>query len=142
VRSASLKVKLLLDGQSVLGDLTLAEQADAPEDAAFHLELKYETEAVEGSGADYFEALVSLRRKLEARQVLICVNGASKGVWPSAMSRSMSCGLKAYRMKIGHQALTQDLVEVFAFDPEMQPCSIVEQENFKNEWFASLGADT
>jgi hypothetical protein len=43
-------------------------------------------------------------------------------------------------MRLGQQARTVDLVDIFALDPESHPCSVAEQQRFLEQWFASLGA--
>lgn len=49
--------------------------------------------------SDYFEALLTIRRTaLEPKGLIPFCYGASLKVWPSAMSRDMARGLKAYRL--------------------------------------------
>jgi len=106
------------------------------------LELSFNDSHVLGSGPDFFEALLSVRRQIELKGLLLSVYGASRNVWPSGMSRKMGLGVKAYKMTKGKQALTRDLVNIFATGSDVEPVTIAEQEQFKNEWFASLGAET
>jgi hypothetical protein len=56
------------------------------------------------------------------------------------MARSMGLVLKAYRMRLGHQALKSDLVPIFELHQESQPCSIAEQERYREQWFGSHGS--
>ena len=134
----SLPVKLLLNGGATTGRLAIAE-SDSPQEAALcFIELELQHGRFSAKAPDFFEALVLLRQQLEPQGVLICVNGASRDVWPSAMARSMGAGRRAYRMRLGHQARTDDLVDIFALAPESQPCTVAEQERFRDQWFRSL----
>jgi hypothetical protein len=54
------------------------------------------------------------------------------------MIRSMGCAEHAYRLKLGRQAKLEDLVEIFATDPEITPVSVEEQRQFYGEWLESL----
>ena len=136
----ALAVKLLASGTTIHGTLVLEERAAAGAEEPCSLRLSCQAGKFEATAPDYFEALVRLRRDLEHRGLQILVNGASRDVWPSAMARSMSLGLQAYRMHLGRQALKSDLVPVFELAPESQPCSVAEQELFREQWFASLGS--
>jgi hypothetical protein len=91
-----------------------------------------------GLGGDYFDALIEVRKKLESRGYLVDLYGATRNVWPSAMSRSMGGGLKAYRLHIGRHATLADLVDIFSSGPDSEPCSVAEQEAFMKAWFSSL----
>lgn len=135
----SLPVKLIANGSTVAGSLVLAEAASRENEEPCLLRLAFEASEFTARGPDYFEALIRLRRELEAAGVQILVNGASRDVWPFAMARSMGLGLKGYRMRLGHQARWSDLVPIFELHPESQPCSIAEQERYREQWFASLG---
>jgi len=135
----SLPIKLLVNGSATTGMLSTAESESPEEAEPCSIELVLQERHFAAAGSDFFEALVRLRQQLEPLGILVCVNGASRDVWPSAMARSMGAGRKAYRMKLGYQARTTDLVEIFALDPESHPCSVVEQERFLEKWFASLG---
>ncbi|MDO5654091.1 MAG: hypothetical protein Q4G39_08305 [Brachymonas sp.] len=92
-----------------------------------------------GRGDDYFDAMIEARKQLEASGLLLGIYGASRNVWPSPMSRSMGEGIKAYRMTMGRQALSKDLVHIFDSGPDVLPSTIAEQEAYKNAWFDSLG---
>ena len=136
----SLPVKLIANGSTVAGSLLLVEAASPEDEEPCLLRLAFPSSEFTACGPDYFEALIRLRRELEPVGVQILVNGASRDVWPSAMARSMGLGLKAYRMRMGHQALRSDLVPIFELHPDSQPCSIAEQERYREQWFASLGS--
>lgn len=87
--------------------------------------------------SDFFEALSTIRRRaLEPRGLIPFCYGASLKVWPSAMSRDMGRGLKAYKISIGSPA--GDLVSIFDDGPDVIPSKVDMQEEFAREWFASL----
>src|SRR5437660_1501816 len=64
----------------------------------------------EKSADDLFSAMVAIREELEARGTLLMNYGSSLNVYPSPMSRSMGSGEKAYRLRMGEQAKSADLV--------------------------------
>jgi len=132
------QVTLLHGAQSLEGTLVQAHTVGTNAEVVCTLHLTFEDGEVTGSGPDYFEALVVIRRQLERTGKLMCVYGASKNVWPSGMARSMGLGLKAYKMTKGKQALSRDLVSIFKSGPDVEPSTVAEQENFRDEWFASL----
>jgi hypothetical protein len=134
-----LAVRLVASGTTIDGALELSEEPSSGAEEPCVLRLSCAAGEFSAKGPDYFEALIRLRRDLEAGQVQILVNGASRDVWPSAMARSMGLGSRAYRMRLGHQARTSDLVPIFELSAASEPCSIAEQEQFREQWFASLG---
>jgi hypothetical protein len=93
-----------------------------------------------GVADDFFEALLRVRTELEPNGLLIGVRGASRDVWPSPMSRQMGGGLRAYRMVMGKQALSQDLVDIFEASPDVEPATVRDQMAYRDAWFNSLGA--
>jgi hypothetical protein len=130
---------LLKRGQTLLeGTLSHYESENAESPCVIELRLNERT--IIGKSEDYFDALIQVRKTLEKDSVFLLIYGVSKNVWPSAMARSMGAGLRAYKMTMGKQAVTADLVEIFASGPDVQPCTVVEQEKYKDEWFVSLGA--
>ncbi|MBD7923494.1 hypothetical protein [Xanthomonas bonasiae] len=135
-------IALLRESASLAATLVQSLIEVGDDESACRLELSFKDGDVLGTGPDFFEALLSLRRQLEPKGLLLFVYGASRNVWPSGMSRSMGLGVKAYRMTKGKQALTRDLVDIFATGSDVEPVTIAEQEQFRNEWFASLGAET
>lgn len=90
-----------------------------------------------GEGSDYFEALQQLRQRLERNQIELLCAGSKREVWPSAMSRQMGGGLKAYICNMGHQS--KEIVNIFEADELMQYCSVEEQAEYHKNWFESLG---
>lgn len=106
------------------------------------LELCFNGNKFAGSGLDFFEALLGIRRQIESTGLLLQVYGSSRNVWPSGMARQMGLGRTAYKMTKGKQALKQDMVNIFATGPDVEPATVAEQEQFRNEWVASLGQPT
>jgi len=135
-------IALLRGSESLAATLVQSSIEVGDDESVCRLELSFNDGDVLGTGPDFFEALLSLRRQLEPKGLLLSVYGASRNVWPSGMSRSMGLGVKAYRMTKGKQALTPDLVNIFATGSDVEPVTIAEQEQFKSDWFASLGAGT
>ncbi|KQZ65627.1 hypothetical protein ASD67_00495 [Sphingopyxis sp. Root1497] len=87
---------------------------------------------------DFFSALQAIRKRvLEPKGLVPFCYGASLKVWPSAMSRDMGGGLKAYKLEMGVQA--KQLVGIFEEGPDVIPSSVAAQEEFAREWFDSLG---
>lgn len=130
-------VDLLRSSELVHGHLRALELADD----RCRVEVSCVGGRAEGDGADYFEALVEVRRKLEADGFLLVIAGARADVWPSAMSRGMGCGQLAYRMTLGRQALSTDLVDIFAPDESHSPATIEAQKAYREAWFKSLGRE-
>jgi len=90
------------------------------------------------SEEDFFSALATLREDLEAKGILLVCYGASKNVYPSPMSRSMGYGERAYRLKLGRRARSEDLVSIFESGPDVVPATLEEQEAYYEEWLNSL----
>src|SRR3954463_11979649 len=95
---------------------TSGEEA-GPADVSFHAEnrrcfvqLRLGTLDLSGQGADYFEALCEVRRKLEERGFLVRSYGGSRNLVLSGMCRDMGAGLDGYRVTLGKQARREDLV--------------------------------
>lgn len=130
-------VKVLGGVGPAAGELVVWEEA--PGDAAAVLvRLVLGGEAMQAVAEDCFAALVELRRGLEATGRLLVCNGSSLDVYPSGMSRSMGAGQKAYRLTMGRQALTADLVSIFETAPDVRPSRVDEQAAFFERWVASL----
>src|SRR5262245_49843115 len=77
------------------------------------LRLEFLVRVFEDSGYDYFNALQKIRRRLEPEAIKVVCYGASRNVYPSAMSSQMSEGRMAYRTAMGQTACSEDLVDTF-----------------------------
>ena len=124
-------------GGASAGELWVWEEA--PGDAgAVLVRLVLGGEELQAVAEDCFAALTQLRRELEATGRLLVCNGSSLDVYPSGMSRSMGAGQKAYRLTMGRQALTADLVSIFETAPGVRPSRVDQQAAFFEQWVASL----
>lgn len=130
---------LLPEGRRVMGEFRIWEEA--PEDqGAVRLELRFDDIEFESVTEDgFFEALTSIRKQLEPEGFRLECYGCSKGVYPSGMVRSMGYGEKAYRLEIGRQARSADLVSIFDTGPGVEPVTLAGQEQYYRDWLASLG---
>jgi hypothetical protein len=136
------ELTLLGQGKSHAAVLLQDDSEEEFGDPVCRLELQFNRKQFHASGPDFFEALLGIRRQLEPAGLLVAIYGGSRNVWPSGMSRSMGLGLQAYKMAKGKQALMRDLVDIFATGADVEPVTIAAQEQFRDEWFASLGQET
>lgn len=88
---------------------------------------------------NFFEALVSLRKELEKREVKLLCKGCCINVYPSAMILEMGAGRKAYCLVMGEQAKMSSLVDIFESCEVNEYSSVDEQFEFFNQWIESLG---
>lgn len=87
--------------------------------------------------SDFFSALQRIRKRaLEPKGLIPFCYGASLKVWPSAMSRDMGRGLKAYKIETSTPAT--ELVGIFDEGPDIIPASVEMQEEFSRDWIESL----
>lgn len=100
--------------------------------------LPVQEEQVTGQADDCFAALQSVRRQAEERNWMICCKGARRNVWPSAMSRQMGGGIKAYVLEIGQQGTVDSLIDIFENDTPDSYATVADQEAFAREWLESL----
>ena len=120
------------------GRITLEEAEAKDGNSLCKVMLSFSDKKAFGEGEDFFDALIALRQTLEREGIFLLIYGASRNVWPSSMSRNMGAGTQAYRMEKGRQALRDDLVNIFETGPDIDPCTIAEQEKYKDEWLVSL----
>lgn len=129
---------LLSDGSRSIGEFWIWEEA--PEDPnAVRLEIRFdgrEFGVITENG--FFEALTSLRKKLEPEGFRLVCYGSSRWVYPSPMIRSMGYGEKAYRLELGRQASSADLVSIFDTGPGVEPVTVAVQEQCYRDWLESL----
>ena len=126
------------DGFTRTGRLIVSiETQDDGELLCLELELA-ERKFTATSTMDFFDALVKLRQELEKVALILNCNGSSRDVYPSAMSRSMGYGERAYRLKVGMPARLTDLVSIFESSPQNIPSTITEQQLYYDRWFDSL----
>jgi hypothetical protein len=109
------------------------------DDYLLSCKLPISNELLTSQASDCFAALQGIRRKAEGRGWRICCMGSRQNVWPSAMSRDMGGGFKAYVLTLGSQGRTDTMVEILDPDEPDSYCSVSEQEAFAARWFDSLG---
>lgn len=110
-----------------------------PEDTQLvKLSLTFANREIVRNEDDFWSALCSIRRELEAEGILIKCNGSSKDVWPSGMSIDMSAGEKAYRLELGQQPTVKNIVSIFESGTDIFPVTLDEQEAFFNQWAKSV----
>jgi hypothetical protein len=100
---------------------------------------RYRGNTISSQESDFFEALASIRRRLQAEGLMPCCYGASLNVFPSGMARDMGRGLKAYKLTPGRQAKNADLVGIFDEGIDVVPTDVDAQEQCFRNWLGSLG---
>jgi hypothetical protein len=100
---------------------------------------RYRSKTISSQESDFFEALASIRRRLQAEGLMPYCYGASVNVFPSGMARDMGQGLKAYKLTLGKQAKNADLVGIFDEGIDVVPADVDAQEQFFRKWLGSLG---
>lgn len=104
-----------------------------------HMLLRYDGREVHAAADDYFEALVTIRRQLEAQGLIPVCYGASRNVFPSGMCRDMGAGLQAYKFALGRKPTMDDLVLILSTGPDIEPATVEEQRMFFESWLDSVG---
>jgi hypothetical protein len=95
-------------------------------------------EVLEYVASDFFSALIELRRPLDRRATKLLCAGARIDVYPSAMSRDMSRGRKAYVTRQGQRTAREDLVSIFDPASASRVGTIEEQAYFHATWLKSV----
>ena len=101
------------------------------------LTCRYRDKTISAEAADFFDALVSIRRQLQRDGLMPYCYGASLNVFPSAMARDMGQGLRAYKMTLGKHAKRTDLVGIFDEGTDIVPADVDAQEQFFRDWLES-----
>jgi len=124
-------------GDALEGEIEAWEESPDDRDQVL-VRLRLPGLMAEAMGDDYFSALVAIRLVLENSAIKLLNYGCSLNVYPSPMSRSMGSGEKAYRLRMGEQAKSADLVSIFESGPDVNPSTVAQQEHFYREWLSSL----
>ncbi|SIO64951.1 hypothetical protein SAMN05444166_7499 [Singulisphaera sp. GP187] len=123
----------LLNGTFVLWD----ESPDDP--VTVRLELSFNGATVSADSEEgYFDALCQIRQVIEPDGYRLLCLGASRGVYPSRMSRGMGTGDLAYKLEKGRAAASKDLVSIFSSNESLVSVTIGEQQAYFDEWLESL----
>ena len=104
------------------------------------IDLSFDGHSMTGTGDDFFEAFCRIREQLEPMGLLPNCYAAHLHAFPSGMSRDMGGGVKLYRLTLGSQARTDDLIHMFETDDDVSPSTVADQRAFFDKWLASLGA--
>jgi len=131
-------VSLVAAGQPSCGGVFIWNEAD--DDC--HLTLRYADKELTATETDYFEAMCTIRRSLEAEGYIPHCYGASRNAYPSGMSRNMGAGLHVYKLRQGEAARTADLVNLFANGLDVEPVTVAQQEAYYKNWLKSLSRRT
>src|SRR5580765_7203016 len=102
------------------------------------LALRFGTQEIIMSNEDYFHAMQEIRLQLEKDGIYLNCYGASRNVYPSAMSIDMGAGRKAYRHTIGEHAKISSLVSIFDSGDDVVLSTVAEQEQFYRDWQANF----
>ena len=127
-------IELLRDG---VREPSTIEVAELHHDRSIRLILRANGILEHSEESDCFAALQAMRRRLSKRGIDLHCYGSSRNVFPSAMSRDMSRGRKAYKTFIGQPG--RDIVGIFDSGSDIELVSVDDQEAFHHLWFASLG---
>jgi hypothetical protein len=101
------------------------------------LTCRYRDKTISSEAADFFDALVSIRRQLQRDDLIPYCYGASLNVFPSGMARDMARGLAAYKLTPGKHASRADLVGIFDEGTDVVPADVDAQEQFFRDWLES-----
>ncbi len=119
------------------GEWTIRELSPGEADRV-ELTLTWPGGSVRAASVDAFEALVEVRRELEAEGMRVVCWGACLHVYPSDASRGAGIGDEAYRLTLGRFPTTSDRVNIFEAGPGLVVATVEEQEEFSRAWFDSL----
>jgi len=124
---------LLSDGSVILAEMCIWE-ADPDNPHQVKLSLRFSGNEITKRDENFFFAMRSIRLELEREGMLLRCYGASRNVYPSAMSLDMGAGWKAYKLKLGQYGKLKDLVSIFDTGSDVEPVTVAEQENFYRQW--------
>lgn len=102
------------------------------------LECRYRDKVIEAEEEDFFEALFQIRQALEVDGLLPFCYGASANVYPENTVMEKSRGLMACKVQMGQFPKQTDLVDIFDEGADVVPVFVHMQQEFWEEWLASL----
>ena len=132
-----LTVKLVYENTLIEGKLYLCEVAPDNIEQVL-VEVCFDNQKISKMDNNFFEALQALREEFENRNIQIICNGAAKNVYPSPMQMTMGSGRTAYLLKLGQQAKSADIVDIFDCIDTLTFVSVKEQKIFYSDWIKSL----
>ncbi len=129
----------LRDDQGRLWPAQVYLESRWPEKLSFHpdecmITLKWDGGDLRAGSWDYFEALSSIRKQLAERKLMPLCYGASRLVILSRMLRDMNEGLMAYKILPDNTVSTEQVVNIFETEPELEPVLVEEQAQFQQAW--------
>lgn len=110
---------------------------DSLSDRSYRLIIEGPAGVVDEVGADLFDALRNLRRKLELDGWLIAVQGARVDAYASGMVRDMLGARHVYLIQIGRHVAREHLVDIFAEADKRYLSTLEEQAEFFERWKVS-----
>jgi hypothetical protein len=90
------------------------------------------------SGKGFFDAIRHIRKTLEQEGIMLWCFASDEAVYPSPMQEAMGLNTLAYRNKLGQQARTADIVDIFRWDDSITVVSVDQQDAFHRRWLESL----
>ena len=91
---------------------------------------------VEATKSDLFEALRTIRREIESRDLVLLCNGSRRDVYPpSGLTRQWIGGRKAYILRLHVEPNMDDVVDIFAPTQEEFVASVQEQRAYFEAWW-------
>ncbi|MDW8585905.1 hypothetical protein Q7V18_08640 [Streptococcus suis] len=103
------------------------------------IEISLGSQVVKYEAESFFQALIEIRLDLEKDGGIIQCNGSDRHIFPSPLQMAMG-GDKAYLLELGKQATIQNVYDIFDTDkPDLDCVTVLEQKEFYNQWFYSLG---
>ena len=107
---------------------------DIFEDDLCRISFENGNDTLSSAAENYWDALIELRKKLEAQNIKLFCKGCAKNVYPSPMILDMGDARRVYKLTLGQHASMKDLVFIFApCDPD-EYATIKEQETFYKTW--------
>ena len=106
---------------------------------AVALTLTFSGQSQTAKASSYFEALSQVRLLLEKDEQYPICWGSCESVYPSPMQLDMGNGRLAYKMALGCQAKTKDIVDIFNVDDICVPVTVAKQAQFHENWVQSIG---
>ena len=91
---------------------------------------------MERQGPDLFEALRTLRAKLDQEEILLGCNGARPNAWASGMQRDMGEGKTVYLCELERRGRPPEARALDAA-PLDEVATVSEQDAFHARWLAS-----
>ena len=102
------------------------------------LALRFGGREIVASNEDYFHAMQEIRPELEKQGIYLNCYGASRNVYPSAMSIDMGAGHKGYRHTIGEHPKISSLVSIFESGDDVILSTVAKQEQYYRDWQANF----